>query len=248
MGSIYQHFDKKGVSHAQKIITLNHSVSKWIEKIYHRKADGFTYLGVDTQHFSRRNISKPSKWQGRQIIFHSTDFTAMKGTHFLIKSLAHIVKAVPNVKLIISNTVFDEKGMDSYKHLINVYKLERFIEFVGNVGYEELPNYYSMADVACFTADPESIGTTASLFVLEAMACEVPVVRSIGCDEEVIHGESGYLADPRNAYEYAKYVVKLLKQKKLQQHFGSNARKRVSNFYQWDKVNEVFLKILSSLE
>ena len=241
MRQIYQCLDKKAVRETTKVLTINHTISAWIKRIYKRKPDNVTYLGVDTDFFYKRDVPKPIHWRNRLILLHNTDFTVLKGTEYLIRALTNIIKEFPKVKLLITQTINNAQEKHRYELLIHSLNLDNYIEFIGYIPYLSLPKYYSFADIVCFTADPTSIGTTASLSVLEAMACEVPVVRSVGCEEEIIHGESGFLADPRKTKEYAEMVLRLLKYRYVSKRMSKTARKRFLKYYQWDKVVNIFL-------
>ena len=149
-------------------------------------------MGVDTDFFRPVPVNVPAGTADR-IVLHSTDYTLLKGTVYLIEALPLIADRVKNVKIIITHTVENEKERMTLLKKANRLGVDRNIEFVGTVPYSKLPEYYSLADIVAFTGHPESVGTTASLTVLEAMACETPVVRSTGCREEVEDGVSGIL-------------------------------------------------------
>lgn len=247
LSRVYQELDKKGVSHANKILTINKTVAKWVEQVYRKKPSNITYLGVDTNFFYKHKSSKPNLWKNNQILFHTTDFTILKGTEYLIQALAFVVKKYPQVKLIITNVIEDRERKSQYEKLIHSLGLESYIDFIGTIPYASLPKYYSFSDVVCFCGDPSSIGTTASLSVLEAMSCEASIVRSIGCDEEIVDGDSGLLVDPRNTEKFASKIIQLLNNKKLGKKLGKKARERILKYYLWNKVTSIFLKEIEEL-
>lgn len=241
---LYEPIDKSSAKKATKILTINKSVERLIKRTYNREVDALTYMGVDTEHFKKKSTPKPSKWKNNILLFHSTDYTEMKGTMYVLKAMLYIAKAFPNVKLLISESVEDSDTKNKYIEEIKKNDLQKHVEFVGKLSYQELPNYFSFTDVICFAANPDSIGTTASLFVLEAMACESAVIRSIGCDEEVENNVSGILEDPRKVENYAAKVIILLKNKKMRERFGKNAREKILKEYQWDSSVKIFQKEL----
>ncbi|MCJ7740872.1 glycosyltransferase family 4 protein [Candidatus Microgenomates bacterium] len=248
LSKVYQSFDKKGVAYSSRVMTINQSVADWIKKIYGCKPDKITYLGVDTDFFRRRDIPKPKKWKTNLLLLHCTDYTPLKGTEYLLHALLIIKKKYPQVKLIISETVTDKRVRARYLEQAKNLSIAENVEFLGNLPYQNLPDYYSFSDIVCFAADPETIGTTASLTVLEAMACETPVVRSIGCNEEVIHGKSGFLADPKKPDEYAKMIIRLLENKSRRLQMGREGRNEVLKNYRWDKVADAFLDELDFID
>ncbi len=71
-----------------------------------------------------------------------------------------------------------------------------------------LADYYRAADVFVHTARAETFGKT----ITEAMACGTPVAATNigGIPEQVLPGQSGFLATPENAEEMAAVVLRIL--------------------------------------
>lgn len=95
---------------------------------------------------------------------------------------------------------------------------------------DDVPALLEAADVAVQTAvQPEPF----SLFVLEAMACSLPVVaaREGGHTEVVRHGAEGLLYTPRDTSALAEAIVALLTDPELRQRCGAAARARVRDAY-----------------
>ncbi len=242
---LYSRMDINGTRKSDIITTLNHSTEEWIKKIYGREGVK-TYMGVDTDFFRPVPVNVPAGTADR-IVLHSTDYTLLKGTVYLIEALPLIADRVKNVKIIITHTVENEKERMTLLKKANRLGVDRNIEFVGTVPYSKLPEYYSLADIVAFTGHPESVGTTASLTVLEAMACETPVVRSTGCREEVEDGVSGILVDPRDKVRLANAIVKILLDKELAEKMGREGRRRVCTLYNWNNTCKVFSDIITKL-
>ena len=241
----YTHMDINGTRKSDLITTLNHSTEEWIKKIYGREGVK-TYMGVDTDFFRPVPVNVPAGTADR-IVLHSTDYTLLKGTVYLIEALPLIADRVKNVRIIITHTVENEKERTTLLKKANRLGVDRNIEFVGTVPYSKLPEYYSLADLVAFTGHPESVGTTASLTVLEAMACETPVVRSTGCTEEVEDGVSGILVDPRDKVRLADAITKILLDKELAEKMGREGRRRVCTLYNWDNTCKVFSDTITEL-
>ncbi len=81
--------------------------------------------------------------------------------------------------------------------------------------------YYQAADVYFHPARADNFPTT----ILEAMACGLPVVATEigGIPEQVLPGETGFLAGFENAEEHGQYTLKLLKDESLRRRFGEAA-------------------------
>lgn len=242
---LYKHLDMNGIKNSDVITTLNRTTEDLIGKIYERDAIK-TYMGVDTDFFRPVTII-PSNGNKEKIIMHSTDYTMMKGTRFIIEALPLVKDKISEVKLIITHTANDPKERANLLNKARTLRVDKNIEFVGTVPYSKLPEYYSRADLVAFTGHPECLGPTASLTVLEAMACETPVVRSIASSEEVEDGVSGFLVDPRDKFRLAAVIVKLLSNKDLARKMGQEGRKRVLTMYNWENTSNIFSEVISGL-
>lgn len=245
LAALYKHMDISATRDNDVIATLNNSTEEWIKKIYGREGIK-TYMGVDSDFFKPISFDHSIK-DGKKVILHSTDYTLMKGTGYLIESLPLVVDKIRDVNVLITNTVKNEKEKTSLINKAKVLGVDKYIEFIGTVPYKKLPEYYSLADVVAFTGHPEGIGTTASLTVLEAMACETPVVRSIGCDEEIEDGVSGILVDPRNRVKLAEAIITILMDEDLGKRMGKEGRNRVLTVYNWESVSRKFSDVISGL-
>jgi len=245
LAALYSGTDIAGTRKSDIITTLNHSTGEWLRRVYGR--DGVkTYMGVDADFFRPVSGQSSQVKRNEKIILHSTDYTMMKGTGYLVEALPLILDKVRDVKVVITHTVENKKERDALLKKAKTLGVDKNMEFIGTVPYDKLPEHLSHADLVAFTGHPESIGTTASLMVLEAMACETPVVRSIGCDEEVEDGVSGILVDPRDKVKLSGAIVKILMDKDLGKKMGKEGRNRVVTLYNWDRVCSIFSGVIES--
>lgn len=107
------------------------------------------------------------------------------------------------------------------------------VRFVGAVPHDELPVYYSAADVCVVPSYYESFG----LVAVEAMACGTPVVASRvgGLVSTVIDGVTGYLIPWRCPGPFAEKLEVLLHNPELRANFSAAARRSVERF-RWEGV------------
>jgi glycosyltransferase involved in cell wall biosynthesis len=76
-----------------------------------------------------------------------------------------------------------------------------------------------------------------SIALLEAMAMERAAVITFGGEgEAIIHGESGFCAEPCNPQSIAEYVIPILRNPELKQALGAAARKRVEEQFSMNRV------------
>ncbi|MBU0845642.1 glycosyltransferase family 4 protein, partial [Patescibacteria group bacterium] len=233
----YNNLDKNQTIKSTKVLTLSNFNKKWIAKVYGRKDVNVVYEGVNTDFFKPVKVNfLKSKYKDRKIVFHSTDFTGIKGTSFLIKALPYIVKEIPKLLLLISYTIDNKEEKERMELLAKELRVTKNIKYLGFVKYDDLPLYAGLAEIAV----QPSIMQSMSMSVKEAMACETPVITSPEGKEQFKDGEAGFLVDPKNETKLAEKVIELLSNKSLRMDMGKRGRKIVIDKFSWESVAERF--------
>jgi glycosyltransferase involved in cell wall biosynthesis len=229
---LYSWVDIIATRKAQIVLTLSNHNRGLIRDTY-RKDSIVVYEGVDTKFFRQKyDKAIEDKYKRFKTIFHSTDFTNIKGTEYLFKSMSFVKQAVPNVKLLISSTI---QNSHQKAELINYAKsknLENSIEFLGFLPYEIVPYYLSMVNIVV----QPSIGQSMNLSVKEAMSCSTPAITSLEGGEQFSDGEAGFLVDPRDTKKLASRIVLLLKDKVLARKMGTKGVKIIKEKFNWPLV------------
>jgi len=103
-------------------------------------------------------------------------------------------------------------------------------------------------DVKSLLADSDiflhySYHDTFPIAILEAMASGLPVLTNdIGATTEIIDtGEDGFVA--HNNDEYLEYLVALVRDSKVRNTIGQNAKAKVASKFNWDIVTDSFIKL-----
>jgi glycosyltransferase involved in cell wall biosynthesis len=104
------------------------------------------------------------------------------------------------------------------------------VRFVGAVGHDQIVSYYQDADVFCMT----SFGEGLPVVLMEALACEVPVVTPwlSGIPELVEHGVTGLLVPPARADLLADALERLACEPELRRRLGRTGRERVAQHFE----------------
>jgi D-inositol-3-phosphate glycosyltransferase len=105
--------------------------------------------------------------------------------------------------------------------------------FMGAQQQEELPKFYSAADVLAICSRYESFGMVS----LEAAACGLPAVAFDvgGLSSAIENGFSGLLVPDGNLDDFANQVLDLLTRVGVRERLGSGARNRVQSF-SWSAI------------
>jgi glycosyltransferase involved in cell wall biosynthesis len=91
------------------------------------------------------------------------------------------------------------------------------VRFLGNVPHAQIPLLIRSSEVFVLNSEYEGLSHT----LIEVQSLGTPIVASNVCGnpEVVTHGETGFLVDPRNSYELADALSKLLSSNDLRARF-----------------------------
>lgn len=243
-GFFFRSLDINATRSSDAVLTLSEYNKRWIKKCYGRGNSKVVYEGVALDFFKpTRNINIEKKHRGKFLLFHSTDFTSIKGTPHLIKVLKLVVKKVPNALLLITHTLSNKQGKENVIELARRLGVFKNIEFLGFVDYGLLPVYMSVSDVVV----QPSIGQSMNLTVKEAMACGTPVVTSPEGREQYKDGEAGFLVDPRKHGKLAEKIIQLQMHPEIRERMGKRGREIIEEKFSWDAVADKFYENISKL-
>jgi glycosyltransferase involved in cell wall biosynthesis len=115
----------------------------------------------------------------------------------------------------------------------NTADLEK-VTYLGKIPYQDVQKFMKQAQVCIFPSFAETLG----MVTIESMALQKPVVNtSIGwAPELIIDGESGFLVHPQNHSHYANMIITLLKDTNLCLTMGKNARQRIEDVFDIEKI------------
>jgi len=105
--------------------------------------------------------------------------------------------------------------------------------FPGFLHGEELARAYASSDIFFFPSESETFGSV----TLEAMASGLPAVNAMasGSNSLVVHGETGFIENPRDAGAFADRLETLANDGALRTRMGEKARQRALTF-SWDAI------------
>ena len=244
---IYGRFDLSATRRAVRVFTLSPETKQSIFSIY--KVDSVvTHLGADLDFY--RHLEEPSiakKFKENQILLHNTDFSPPKRTDFLLDCMPAIISKIPSAKLLITCSIDDPKKIKKLTNDITSRGIASHVIVLGWVQYELLPCYYSLADLVIYCGTSDGSGASAvSLFVIEAMACGTPCLRSNDSKTEVLDGINGELFNPLDHSEFIGKCISLLVNQDLLDLYASKCRSYVENKYSWDNAAKIVYDNLES--
>ena len=153
-------------------------------------------------------------------------------------------------KIIIIGIGPDEEKL---KKLAKDLKIQDKVMFQGQVKYNELPKYYTLADVFVRPSLSEGLGNV----FLEAMACELLVIGTeIGGipdflkDPSTSSGQAtGLFCKTNNPQNIAEKIKEILRDDNLRKYLAKNGLELVREKYSWDKIasqmENIYLKLVN---
>ena len=148
---------------------------------------------------------------------------ADKGVDKIITALGMIVQQVPQVKLIIIGSGYQEKEL---LEMIVQKGLTKHVRHFKNVLEEDLYQYYRISDIyLCAFSYPSNIS------VLEAMACSLPVITT--AQPWLIQGQNGLFIENNHPVTICQAVLKLIEQKIF---VPGEMSRNISLDYDWPNV------------
>lgn len=212
--------------------------------------------GTDIQQFGQVSRQKAREKLGLdpdgKIVFYIGRFDPRKGIENLVRAIAQSqLRDSPQLKLIIGGGsrpgCSDGEERDRIEKIVYELNLENITQFTGRILDQDLPLYYSAADVCVVPSHYEPFG----LVAIEAMASYTPVVASDvgGLKFTVVPEVTGLLCPPRDDLAFRDAIDKILLNRDWAKQLGEAGRKQVEKQFSWQGVAEnltqLYLELLS---
>jgi D-inositol-3-phosphate glycosyltransferase len=170
---------------------------------------------------------------GDKVLLYVGRIESLKGLDLLLHTAAHLDTCEKVKVLVVGGDDGRQQEVERLRSLAQDLNVGDVFDFVGRVDQEQLPLYYSAADVCVVPSYYESFGLAA----LESMACGTPVVASRvgGLSTIVQHGRTGYLKSWRCPESFANSLEMIMSNRGLQDSMGLAARRRAEGMG-WDQV------------
>jgi glycosyltransferase involved in cell wall biosynthesis len=203
------------------------------------------YNGVDPEEFKPNidssNIFKKYNLENKIVIGAVSTFGVWHGMSILAQAVKPIVQQfqIPNSKFQI-HFLFIGDGVQrpECERIIKEDKMENYVTFTGIVPYQEIPQYLAACYILVSPHVPnpdgtEFFGSPTKLFEYMAMAKGIVASNLAQIGEILEDKKTALLVKPKDIEELVNAIVKLIKDKKLREDLGKNAREKVISNYTW---------------
>lgn len=192
------------------------------------------------------------KYPGKNLLFVGR-LEAVKNLDWFLNVFAEIKKQYPvksfhshgasiDVQFLIAGEGSEKENLELKVKNLN---LEDSVKFLGAVKYEDLTNYYHLADIFVLPSLSESFGRV----LVEAGASGTVCVASAttGAKEIIQDEKTCFLAPINNQKQFINKILKLLEDEKLAQEMGDKAREFVRENFDGDIQTKKIIKLWQSL-
>lgn len=193
--------------------------------------------GVELDRFRPGTVHSPraAAFVRRPTLLTVGRYAKRKGVDLAVRALPSIRRSIPEAQLVI----LGRRQEENLAPLVRELGLEDAVHFFGEVGEEELPDFYRASSLFVMPAYEEEAEASVEGFgivFLEAAASGIPAIggRSGGIEDAIVEGETGYLVDGRSVEEFTARVVQILGCEEHRQALGAKARARALAEFDWN--------------
>jgi len=218
---------------ARKIVVpTNYAKSGLVEEGVKIKKTRVILLGVDFK--SERKFKKNN--DSEFIIGNVSRLTREKGQQYTIKAIPHVLKSIPNARLML---VGDGPDRKYFEKLIKELNIESSVEIVGFV--KNTDSYYEKMDLFVFPTvwNMEGFG----LVAVEALSYKIPVVaNNIKPVSEVLNNLAAF-TDVKNSKVLGDKIISLYNDPN-KRIIAQKSYERAKNIYDFKKNSNELFKLL----
>ncbi len=233
---------------ADAIVAFSRHESEAMVRFYDAPADRIQVIpcGVDVDLFRPVDRSEAKQKLGigeDGVVLFVGRLDPLKGVDILLRAVAQLERADTTRTIIVGGGEADAE-MARLRALCSDLGIAERVSFVGRMAQQELPLYYSAADVSVIPSYYESFG----LVALESMACGTPVIASRvgGLPTIVKDGLNGYLIPWRCPEPFADGLDVLLGNAAIRQSM-SDASRLTAESLSWTAVVDNLLDAYQAL-
>ncbi|HEY6142803.1 MAG TPA: glycosyltransferase family 4 protein [Flavobacterium sp.] len=221
--------ERKALQNADALLSVSQFTADLTNEVFGLQKD-FTIIpnSIDIDLF---NEKKNENFNEKNTILYFGSLIRKKGLLELPFVFNEVIQKNPKAKLIlIGKDVSDiiSGNPSTWAMMQSQFTTEALqnVSYLGSVPYQDIKAHIEASTVCVFPTFAEALPVS----WIEAMALQKPIVASnIGWANEVIaDGVEGFLVSPKDHKQYAKRIIELLENPKLQEDFGIKARKKVA--------------------
>ncbi|RNI25759.1 glycosyltransferase family 4 protein [Rufibacter latericius] len=177
-----------------------------------------------------------------------------KGHVFTVKAFLNALYTCPNAELTLVGGNINDPMRSQLEEMVRAANATDKVFFVESIDFKNLysfmENYHVFIHPSCYAQDKDCEGG-APVVLLDAQATGMPIISTRHCDipDEVIHGETGLLAQEKNIDELAQFIQTFYEMDQAKYNlFATQARKHVEKNFDVSLTSRDLSKIYVDLK
>ncbi len=215
------------------LVTINAADYQMVKKYLKPKAvEKIHGIGVNLERFRNCVLSSTEKTEFRHsmgigdndfVLSYVAEINDNKNQAMLLEVFHIVQQAIPNAKMLLIGPEHDDGKLRKF---VESRGLARKVLFLG--WRDNIPELLKISDLYVASSKSEGLGIN----LIEAMACDLPVVASNnrGHAEIIHHGQNGFIVEQDDVEEMAKYVLQLYENKNLRSSIIQQAQSDIAKY------------------
>jgi glycosyltransferase involved in cell wall biosynthesis len=244
--NIVKNYEKKVISNANLVLSTTPHLVKYTEKMgANSKHTKYFPLGINSLYFKPMKkdnslIQKLGLSKNDKIIIFMGTLYSFSGLDYLLKNFYILQKHFKQIKFLI---VGGGPEFENLKLLCSNLKLNEYVIFTGFIKQNEIPKYFSLADICL---NPFTINDITDKIIptkiLEYMSCGKPVLSTpLKGTLELLPNENFGIVYSEQ-FSFINSIVSLLKDENKLIKLGNNGFHHIKENYYWDNlIDELFI-------
>lgn len=181
----------------------------------------------------------------RPLIIYTGTLDRFQRIDLLLKAMRVVLDSVRNAVLLIVGNIISSADLNQHKQLAGEIGIAENVIFTDEGRLEDIPFFLASADIAVIPR-PSCPGFPVKL--LNYMAAEKAIVTFEGSAKGLTHMKNALIVKNEDWQGFGQSVVCLLQDRGLMQSLGREARRTVSDAFDWrilaGKIEDIYRKIL----
>lgn len=183
------------------------------------------------------------------VITYPGEYTRLGATDSLVKFLPELFEKIPSAKFVFACRVKNDKDARKKAEIVEIFKQKNILDkIVFTDTFADMPKIYNMSDVVVFPVLDMKGKFDVPLAVIEAFACEKPVIISnIPILGEFATKDNSVIIDPVDFVQLTEACEKLFQDPELGKSLGKSARKYVEENFDIKNVSKHYADAYNNL-
>lgn len=212
------------------------------------------YPGIDLEKYYRepKNESTLKFFNIKEnefIITYPGEYVRLGATDDIVKILPTLFKKIPNAKFVFANRVKNDKDAQKKAEIIEKFKADGILDkIVFTDTFSDMQKVYNMSDLVIFPVKNMQGKFDVPLVVIEAMACEKPIIISdLPILKEFSNEQNSVMMETGNNEDLLTKIIELSQNVFLRDQISTGARRYVEENFDIKNVAQKYEEVYKNL-